>query len=197
MQNLFRDGIINLNTRQFGTVVELIVQLLKDYQMSNKSDFDSFDPETNETIEVKSSRVYRKQRLKFTLDNLYELIMNKSDINRLIVQTNATKEEFNCNIQQIKIGLFDKLYYLLFFLDTVEVFKISSLQIRIDDKINYSNKQHKGNEGEGQFHITHQNYLYHKKNYFVRSISYDEIKELLLKRKTKYGDHSVPKISAD
>lgn len=185
MENSFRDGIINLNTRQFGTVVELIVQLLKDYEMSNELDFDLFNPETNETIEVKSSRVYRKQRLKFTLDNLYELIMNKSDRNRLLIQSDATKEKFDCNIQQIKIELFSKLYYLLFFFDTVEIFKISSHQIKIDDKLNYSDKQHKGNKGEGQFHITQKNYLYHKKNYYVESISYDKIKELLLKRKTK------------
>jgi len=70
--DLFRDGIINLHTRQFGRVVELIVQLLRDYQDSNRLDFDLFDPETNMNIEVKSSRVFKKQLLQFDLDHLYD-----------------------------------------------------------------------------------------------------------------------------
>lgn len=70
--DLFRDGIINLHTRQFGRVVELIVQLLRDCQDSNRLDFDLFDPETNMNIEVKSSRVFKKQLLQFDLDHLYD-----------------------------------------------------------------------------------------------------------------------------
>ena len=85
-EDLFRDGIISLNTRQFGTVVELIVKLLKDYQESNQLDFDLFDPETKRSIEVKSSRVFRKQSLKFNLDNLYDLIIKSSNRNRLLRQ---------------------------------------------------------------------------------------------------------------
>ena len=185
MENLFRDGIINLNTRQFGTVVELIVTLLRDYQESNKLDFDLFDPQTGKNIEVKSSRVYRKQYLKFDLDNLYELIINHSNRNRLLRQEQATSEKFDCNIQQIKINLFDTLYYLLFFFDVIEIFKIRRGQIRQDVNLNYSDKQHRGNEGEGQFHVTQKNYEYHRANYFVQSVTYDEIKAMLLSRQNK------------
>lgn len=183
-EDLFRDGIISLNTRQFGTVVELIVKLLKDYQESNQLDFDLFDPETKRNIEVKSSRVFRKQSLKFNLDNLYDLIIKNSNRNRLLRQSQATQEKFDCNIQQIKISLFDTLYYLLFFFDVIEIFRIEKYDIQNDGNLNYSDKQHKGNQGEGQFHVNQKNYEYHKERYFIQSVTYDEIREMLLRRKS-------------
>jgi len=182
VEDSFRNGIINLNTRRFGTVVELIVQLLKDYQESNQLDFDLFDPKTNQRIEVKSSRVFKKQTLNFTLDNLHDLIVNNSNRNRLLSQHQTILEKFDCNIQQVKIELFDTLYYLLFFYDVIEIFRIESNQIKSDTKLNYSDKQHKGNEGEGQFHVTQKSYQHHKENYFIQSATYEEIRDMLLDR---------------
>ena len=178
----FRDGIINLHTRQFGRVVELIVQLLRDYQDSMQLDHDLFDPKGGQKIEVKSSRVFRRQKLKFDLDNLYDLIVNNSNRNRLLEQSQATKVDFDCNIQQIEIEPFDTPYYLLFFSDNIEVFKLEKGQISSDKNLGYSEKQHRGNEGEGQFHIHGKNYQYHKDNYYVQTISYNEIKEKLVAR---------------
>ncbi len=74
------------------------------------------------------------------------------------------------------------MYYLLFFYDIIEIFKIDSKQVKKDRNLNYRNKQHRGNEGEGQFHINQNNYQYHKNNYFLQSVTYEKIKELLLKR---------------
>ncbi len=182
--DLFRDGIINLHTRQFGRVVELIVQLLKDYQDSHRLDFDLFDPATSMNIEVKSSRVFKKQSLQFDLDHLYELIMNHSNRDRLLKQTQATSSEFDCNIQQVKIDLFDSLYYLLFFYDVIEIFRINNNQIKNDRNLNYSHKQHRGNKGEGQFHVNQSNYQYHKDHYFIQSLTYEQLKSMLLNRRT-------------
>ncbi len=182
MEDLFRDGILNLNTRQFGTAVELIVVLLNRYKKNNNLDCDLIDPETNKKIEVKSSRVYKKQSLNFTLDNLYDLIVNNTNRNRLLRQDQVTQEKFDCNIQQVKTDLFDTLYYLLFFYDVIEVFKIENKEIQKDVNLNYSNRQHRGNEGEGQFHITQKNYKYHRNKYFIQSITYEEIKKLLLNK---------------
>ena len=67
MVNEFRDGILTLNTRQFGTVIELIVQLLRGYEKSGNTKFDLRDADTGKRIEVKSSRVYKKQRLELNL----------------------------------------------------------------------------------------------------------------------------------
>ena len=42
----------------------------------------------------------------------------------------------------------------------------------------YSNKQHRGNEGEGQFHINQGTIQFHKNHYFKKCLSYEELYEL-------------------
>ncbi|MBC6444698.1 MAG: hypothetical protein GDA50_04590 [Alphaproteobacteria bacterium GM202ARS2] len=185
MSDDLRDGILSLNTRQFGTVIELMVQLLKDYKNSENLEFDLYDPHTNEKIEVKSSRAYKKQTLKLSLDTLYEIIINNSNRKRLLKQKQALESDFNCNIQQVKIAYFDKLYYVLLFYDVIEIFMIYAKDIKKDTMIGYSDKQHRGNYGEGQFHITQKNYQHHKDNYFIQSMTYADIKAILLKRKNR------------
>jgi hypothetical protein len=87
------------------------------------------------------------------------------------------KYEFDCNIQQIKKDQFEILYYGLFFSDVVVIFRIKSDEI--GDQIYYSNKQHKGNEGEGQFHLNEKTLQIHIKNYLYQVLSYEELYSLL------------------
>lgn len=170
----FRDGIIDMNTRQFGTVAEIIIIILKKYISSGKLDFDLIDIEKKK-IEVKASKVFRKQKLDMDIHTFYDIVINNSNRDRLLNQKDIKTEEFDCNIQQIKAKLFDKLIYLLFFKDVIEIFEISSKEISKDKNIFYSDKQHRGNVGEGQFHINNKTYQYHKDKYFVRSVSYKEL----------------------
>lgn len=180
MNREFKQGLLQLNTRQFGSVVEVIVKLLADYQDSEKLDFDLIDEETGKRIEVKSSRVQRKSKLpKDDTGKIYDFIINNSSRRRVLRQNQATKVDFDCNIQQIKTGLFDVMYYLLFFYDVIEIFKIEKNEILNDVNINYSDKQHRGNKGEGQFHINTKNYQYHKDSYFQGSISYEDLVKIL------------------
>ena len=58
MDEAFREGIINLNTRQFGKAIELIVTLIKDYKTN--TNFDLYDSKRKRHIEVQSSRVFKK-----------------------------------------------------------------------------------------------------------------------------------------
>lgn len=92
------------------------------------------------------------------------------------MHTDVSNYDFDCNIQQVKITCFDCLYYVLFFFDLIAVFKILPDQIINDTNIAYSDKQHRGNAGEGQFHINDKTYDHHKNNYFERSFSYQEMK---------------------
>ena len=94
---------------------------------------------------------------------------------------------FDCNIQQIKNQYFDYLYYVLFFSDIIEFFRLIPGKIIKDKAIGYSDKQHRGNKGEGQFHINQKNYAHHKKNYFIGKMDYEELKEKLLKAKHTNG----------
>ena len=48
----------------------------------------------------------------------------------------------------------------------------------MDKQINYSNHQHRGNVGEGQFHINNLTIDNHIEKYLVEWITYDEIIDL-------------------
>ena len=79
--------------------------------------------------------------------------------------------------QQIKKSEFDQLFYGVFFSDLIVIFKIEPNQI--GDNVKYSDKQHRGNTGEGQFHLNNKNIQYHLKNHLYKYISYNELNEWL------------------
>ena len=137
----FKDGIIDMHTRQFGTVAEIIIMILKGCIGSKKLEFDLVDIDSKK-VEVKASKVFKKQKLDMNIENFYDIIISNSNRDRLIKQKNIKKFEFDCNIQQVKVKLFDTMIYLLFFNDVIEIFEITKKQILKDKKINYSNKQH-------------------------------------------------------
>jgi hypothetical protein len=63
------------------------------------------------------------------------------------------------------------------FADAIAIFRIESKEI--GSQIFYSDKQHKGNEGEGQFHLNRQTLPIHLKDHLYRVITYDELLKLL------------------
>lgn len=92
--------------------------------------------------------------------------------------TEWKENDFDCNIQQVKKKEFEVLYYGIFFADKVVIFKIISDQI--GKEIQYSDKQHRGNKGEGQFHLNNRTYEHHLANYKEKELTYQEILDLLL-----------------
>lgn len=48
-------------------------------------------------------------------------------------------------------------------------------------QLKYSDKQHRGNSGEGQFHITNKNLAYHLEENFVAAYNYSDFKRVLKK----------------
>jgi len=140
-----------------------------------KPDNTSYDKKTqdNEKLESKWSRALKQNNKNDFFINLFK---NSSNF---FVKSN-TKEKFLCNIQQIKPNCFDILYYGLIFDDKILIFKIESIKLLNDIKnIGYSNKQHRGNEGEGQFHINSLNLQYHIDNYLYKTITWDELVNLI------------------
>ena len=93
----------------------------------------------------------------------------------------ANKISFDCNIQQVKIKEFDCLYYGCFFEDIILIFKINSDEILNDKTIFYSDHQHRGNIGEGQFHISNKNIKNHINKYFLNSLTYEKLFEIFNK----------------
>jgi hypothetical protein len=95
----------------------------------------------------------------------------------MVIWEDRTRVPFDCNIQQIKRSEFEHLYYGIFFMDKVAIFRIASKDI--GPQIFYSDFQHKGNTGEGQFHINDKTIAIHEKHYLYQMITYNKLLELL------------------
>ena len=66
--------------------------------------------------------------------------------------------------------------------------KIGKTQLLNDDKIFYSDHQHRGNVGEGQFHINNRTLNNHIEKYFVQWLTYEELYKLYQKAKSKINE---------
>ena len=80
---------------------------------------------------------------------------------------------------QIKTNCFDILWYGVFFKDMIYIFEMPKETIKKDTKIQYSNKQHRGNKDEGQFHVKNSNIQHHIDNYLYAKIDYNKLWDLL------------------
>ena len=176
----FRDGIFALNTRRFGKVAELMIQILFDLRAPDNLAYD-LKTANGEKIEVKFSTVLKKCESNINANNLLKSIVDSNIGNRMLTFENAKILLFDCNIQQIKIREFNYLYYGCFFEDKIMICKIESSQIASDPLIFYSNNQHRGNIGEGQFHINNATLENHLKKYLIKWITYEELYDLFKK----------------
>jgi len=172
-----REGIFCLHTRRFGTVAELIVKRLVRLGKSRSLFHDLYDDVTRKRVEVKFSRVLKRSETLITETTLLRCIEEATSEERMVSFEHRRETEFDCNIQQIKRPEFDVLYYGLFFSDCVMIFRIDSDEI--GPQIYYSDRQHKGNVGEGQFHINQDTLEFHLSHYLYRRLTYDQLLELL------------------
>lgn len=173
-----RDGIFALNTRRFGTVAETLIKMLANASWGKNISHDLYDAKEMKRIEVKFSKALVANQSTIQDDNILEQIINADDKMRMFKSTEWKKHRFDCNIQQIKKKEFDLLYYGIFFADKVQIFKITPANI--NSKINYSDKQHAGNKGEGQFHINNLTYQFHIDNFLEKELTYEQILKHLL-----------------
>lgn len=171
-----RDGIFALNTRRFGTVAEIMVKKLKQLDKGRSLFHDLYDTNAEQRIEVKFSRVGQNLD-KLTETNLLECILKEQGTDRRVTFANWQQHKFLCNIQQVKRTEFEVLYYGMFFDDCVKIFRITP--DKIDASIGYGDKQHKGNTGEGQFHITEKTLQTHLDRFYQHTLTYQELLDLL------------------
>ncbi len=174
-----RNGIFALNTRRFGTVTEYLIKILANADWGKDISHDLFDEKQKQRIEVKFSRALRKHKATIQSQNILDEIVSADNAERMFASSEWRLHKFDCNIQQIKKKQFDILYYGIFFSDKVQIFKITPDQI--GRNISYSDKQHFGNKGEGQFHLNNATYDYHLKNFFEAELTYEALLKLLLK----------------
>lgn len=172
----FRDGIFSLRTRRFGTVAELMIEALYKFSKSHNQFHDRYDEVGQKRIEIKFSTVMKANNATITRKNVIDQCIKANLGNRALYSAEMNVYNFDCNIQQVKRAEFDVLYYGLFFADKIVIFKMNSNEIQ--SCIGYSDKQHKGNLGEGQFHLNRSSIDYHMKNHFVQWLTYDELYNL-------------------
>lgn len=173
----FRDGIFALRTRRFGTVAELMIEALYGFGGSHNQFHDRYDEGMNKRIEIKFSTVMKSNEAVISQCNVIDQSKKANLGNRALRSTDMYNYDFDCNIQQVKRLEFDVLYYGLFFADRVAIFKMNSDEIL--SCFGYSDRQHKGNEGEGQFHLNRNSIDYHMQNHFVQWLTYEELYDLL------------------
>lgn len=174
---LLRDALFRLNTRRFGAVAELIIKKLKALSGPQSVFHDLFDPRTKQRIEVKFSTVLAKWSEPMREDNLLQVLQAAMSEERVVSFSNWEASLFDCNVQQVKPAEFDTLYYGLFFHDCVLVFHCHSSEV--ERMPGWSDKQHKGNQGEGQFHLTNKNLAEHLTRHLHLKLSYQELAALL------------------
>ncbi|HOJ80686.1 MAG TPA: hypothetical protein PLG72_07535 [Clostridiales bacterium] len=169
----FRDGIFALRTRRFGTVAELMIEALFRFRRSRNQFHDRYDAVEGKRIEIKFSTVMKENDARISRENLIEQCRNANVGNRALNSADIYRYPFDCNIQQVKRAEFDVLYYGLFFADRIAIFRMTC-----DDVLScpgYSDFQHKGNEGEGQFHLNQKTIGWHMENKFVQWLTYEEL----------------------
>jgi hypothetical protein len=172
-----RDGIFALKTRRFGSVAEVLVQRLLKIGKGKSLFHDLFDDVENHRVEVKFSVVHKKAEIPITEATVLDAVRGATSEERMVKFEDWQHTTFDCNIQQVKRAEFDILYYGLFFSDCIVVFRIQGSEI--GPQIQYSDRQHKGNVGEGQFHINRRTMQVHLDRYYYRKLTYDELLDLL------------------
>ena len=173
----FRDGIFQLKTRRFAQVTELMVRRLAGADDPLNIHHDLYQKGSASRIEVKFCVVRQKADDRIDASNVLQVIASAAAQNRRVEFADWSAHQFSCNIQQVKRDEFDMLYYGLFFDDIVQVFRISSALI--NEQVSFSKTQHKGNIGEGQFHITHHNLHRHLEQFHFCALTYRDVWTLL------------------
>ncbi len=179
----FRDGIFALRTRRFGNVAEIMIETLYHFSKSHNQYHDRFDEISNKRVEVKFSTVMKSNDSVINNSNVIEQCKKANLGNRALSSNEMLDYNFDCNIQQVKRKEFDLIYYGLFFSDRIVIFKMDSSDIL--DCLGYSDKQHKGNLGEGQFHLNNTTIQWHLDNHFVQWLTYEELYKVFRKYEDK------------
>lgn len=173
----FIDGIFSLNTRRFGTVAELMIKELFGFEKSDSKLYDLYDSHHNLRIEVKFSRAMQEYNDTIREENVIVQCLESAILeNRSFGIDETSTFRFDSNIQQIKRDQFDVLFYGLFYIDCIEIYTVNVDEI--DSIPGYSDYQHYGNKGEGQFHINNSSIDYHRRNYSNRILTYSQLYEL-------------------
>jgi len=168
-------SIIGMGPKNIGGFLEKI--LLRFYNIDEFGNTNSENDGIHQTekIEIKSSRALHQEKTKMKTG--FDFLKNYN--RRLLSINELTNLSFDCNMQQVKPEYFDKIYYGILTENGFLVFKMNKMVLLSDKNISYSDKQHRGNFGEGQFHVKKSNIKYHMLHYYEGCISWYNIIKIL------------------
>jgi hypothetical protein len=172
----FRDWVVALSNARFAIVTEALIRRVLSAETRRNRHHDMFDASANQRIEVKFSVVRKKHKTKMTADNIFQCV--EEDQDRLVPFPKFKKCRFVCNIQHVRRGDFDTLYYGLMFADCIKIFRVPAKVISARRWMGAA-RQTKGNKGERQFHITDANLRKHLRRHLYGTLSYEEAREYL------------------
>ena len=127
----------------------------------------------NKKVEIKISRA----KLKPSKNDTFFKRLVSSQFSKFV--NSESTDDFDCNIQQVKPNCFDTIIYGVFFEDIIYLFKTTNETIVNDRNILYSDKQHRGNVGEGQFHVKRNNLQYHIDNFLYKTLNYQDLLKMI------------------
>ena len=171
---ILKQNLLTMDPRNFGEkfgeaiFMELFPELEPSAVASHDADL------AGSRVEIKISRAKKPKKKEGLFENL--LVRTGSSF-----VCHAASEKYDCNIQQVKPKYFDLIYYGVFFEDGLYLFRATSEDIVSDPAVRYSDKQHRGNKGEGQFHINSKTLPHHMDKFFIRSVDWQEILKIVKK----------------
>lgn len=171
--NILKENLKQMAPRPFGeSVGEWLISKIEK-KLKNRIDSSHDGIIEGNRCEIKISRAFEKisNKLSFT-----EKLLTESSIKFVDSKSNV---KFDCNIQQVKPNCFDVIIYGVFFDDIIYLFKTDSNTIKSDKNIGYTDKQHRGNIGEGQFHIKRSNLNYHIDNFLYKKLDWNGLLKIV------------------
>ena len=178
-----RDGLFLAASRTYAEqYIEPLLRAKFNLESPEAGDHDAKDKLGNR-YEIKASKVMRKRQNGSTARSLLDRILfeiSDSPLSRYFDSVNASQEEFDANIQNVKRSHFDVLLYALLFRDAILVFSAKSEDIRTGSFPNWSDKHGRyDQEGmSGQFPISRRNIYWHLEHNFVAKITYREAAQI-------------------
>lgn len=170
-------GVFRLKTRRLGTLAEILIAKFITATPPTSLYHDLTGP-SGERVEVKFATVLQKEHRKINASNVLCIVMDDEEVDRAVGFANWQHRDFDCNIQQVKCADFDVLWYGLFFKDGAAIFRASSHDVHHLPA--FCQKQHKGNRGEGQFHINNKNLHIHLQHNLVAFLTYHQVFDILV-----------------
>lgn len=173
MIEIIKENIVEMVPRTFGEKVgEYLIRKLIP-ELEDRLD-NSHDASLNgEKVEIKLSRALKKSS---SASSVKELLTSRKDRGLIKFDSDFS---FDCNIQQVKPDCFDHIVYGILFDDAIFVFKASKEDILYNKGLGYNDKQHRGNVGEGQFHLKRSNINFHIDNFLFKKIPWKSVEYLL------------------